>query len=205
MLATAGSLSLALAASTAPAVADEPKNKDKDSKSTSSTTTVTKVLGGDDDNRCEARHFFRFGNIHPRNFFVPRTKFIDGPGGEMTVSVVREHEVLAFLELDKTATRSVTIDDVVRELSKSVTPHLELRHMVFTGHEYTQSISKGMYGNMWYRVFGYRVGWTQFAQLRDCRIFQVSTGIANVPSRVEGWRYWETKKPRLFGRVLSDK
>lgn len=202
MFATAGSLSLALAASTSPAaVADDPEEKSK-----SNSTTVTTVdKGGDHGRQCEAGHFFRFHNIRPRNFFVPRTKFIDGPGGEMTVSVTREHEVLAFLELDKSASRSVTVGDVVRELSKSITPHLELRHMVFTGHDYTQSISDGMYGNMWYRVFGYRVGWSQWAQLRDCNAWKVSTGIANVPSRVEGWRYWETKHPRLFGRKLSEK
>ncbi|WP_113699545.1 hypothetical protein [Nonomuraea lactucae] len=204
MFAMAGSLSMALAASTSPtAVADGDKDEPKNT--TTSTTTTTTVGDVDGGRRCEARHFFRFHNIAPRNFFVPRTRFIDGPGGEMTVSVTREHEVLAFLELDKTASRSVTVGDVVRSLSKSVTPHLELRHMVFTGHDYTQTISKGMYGNMWYRVFGYRVGWSQFAQLSNCNQWRVSTGIANVPSRVEGWRYWETEHPKFMGRKLSDK
>ena len=34
------------------------------------------------------------------DFFVPRTRFIDGPGGEMNVSVNRQHRVYAEIELE---------------------------------------------------------------------------------------------------------
>ncbi|WP_143590274.1 hypothetical protein [Thermoactinospora rubra] len=144
---------------------------------------------------------------------MPRTRFIDGPGGSMTVSVTREHEVLAYLETLKVRSLEkslqLTKDDVVKtlvqSLSKSGLPHLEERHMVFTGHEYSREISKGMYGNMWYRVLGYRIGWSAWRVLGTCKLVPVGRGIANVPSRVEGWRYWETKRPMFRGRVLSPK
>ncbi|GAA2806444.1 hypothetical protein [Nonomuraea dietziae] len=75
--------------------------------------------------------------------------------------------------------------------------------MVLTGHSYTREVSKGMYGNMWYRVFGYRIGWSSWSVLGTCRHIKVASGIANVPARVEGWHYWETKRPQYKGRVLS--
>ncbi|TMR25178.1 hypothetical protein ETD86_02220 [Nonomuraea turkmeniaca] len=164
-----------------------------------------------DHGECQPRVFFKHHRLSPRNFFVPRTRFIDGPGGSMTVSVTREHEVLAFLETENEKTKSVsephpfTTGEIVRELRRLGIPHLEERHMVFTGHEYTQEISKGMYGNMWYRVLGYRIGWSAWRVLNNCRHVAIGRGIANVPARVEGWRYWETKHPTFKGRVISKK
>lgn len=223
MLAKAGTLSMALVAALSPAVsADDDHDRDKHRHD----------LAG----RCNPHAFFKVDRLSPRNFFVPRTRFIDGPGGSMTVSVTREHEVLAFVETEKerqkerdrthsdahsdahadtrtdargdthTDTRTDTRTDthtLIRRFRRMGLPHLEERHMVFTGHEYTQQISKGMYGNMWYRVLGYRVGWSSWRVLGTCRHVEIDRGIANVPSRVEGWHYWETKHPKFKGRLIS--
>jgi hypothetical protein len=200
----------------------------------------------DDDDTCTPRIFFKRHHLSPRNFFVPRTRFTDGPGGSMTVRVEREHEVVAWLQTEnerqreirdmkatsttnqrgrETATETTTVrgdqtvtereaestlrseteitaHELVRRLRKMGVPHLEERHKVFVGHEYTHEISKGMYGNMWYRVFGYRIGWSAWRVLGTCRHVYVTSGIANVPARVEGWRYWETKCPRFKKRKL---
>lgn len=195
MFAMAGTLSMALVAVLSPPVsADNDHDHDRHHHH------------HDDDGRCNPRFFYKVHRLSPRNFFVPRTRFIDGPGGSMTVSVTREHEVLAFLETEKERQRTWTdVHDVVRNLRRMGLPHLEERHMVFTGHEYTQEISKGKYGNMWYRVLGYRVGWSSWRVLGTCRHVEVDRGIANVPSRVEGWRYWETKHPKFKGRMISFK
>jgi hypothetical protein len=193
MFAMAGTLSMALVAVLSPPVsANNDHDHDHDHHH------------HHHDGRCSPHNFYKVHRLSPRNFFVPRTRFIDGPGGEMTVSVTREHEVLAFLETEKERTTQWTdTHDVVRSLRKMGLPHLEERHMVFTGHEYTQSISKGKYGNMWYRVLGYRIGWSAWRVLGTCRHVEVDRGIANVPSRVEGWRYWETKHPKFKGRLIS--
>ncbi|MEV5552215.1 hypothetical protein AB0L44_01060 [Nonomuraea wenchangensis] len=165
----------------------------------------TRIIKDHDHSVCTPRIFYKRGHISPRNFFVPRTRFTDGPGGSMTVSVTREHEVLAFLETEKEWTRTtnpIEPGEVIRALRKNGIPHLEERHMVFTGHEYTREISDGMYGNMWYRVFGYRIGWSAWSVLSTCRQVEIATGIANVPARFEGWRYWESKHPSYKGRRL---
>ncbi|MEV4160700.1 hypothetical protein [Nonomuraea dietziae] len=199
MLATAGSLSLALVTPLSSA-ANAASRDAGDETAASATTTATTAT---DRRRCKPRLFYKIHRLSPRNFFVPRTRFIDGPGGSMTASVERESEVLAYVETGSERERSLTTGDLVRSLRRAGVPHLEQRHMVLAGHSYTREISKGMYGNMWYRVFGYRIGWSSWSVLGSCRHIKVASGIANVPARVEGWRYWETKHPQYKGRRLS--
>ncbi|NUP03032.1 MAG: hypothetical protein HOV96_34850 [Nonomuraea sp.] len=173
--------------------------------SLSMTLVVTMIppAQADGGGRCGQRTFYKIHSLSPRNFFIPRTRYIDGPGGTITVTVTREYEVRAFRETENEEQVVITTGDLVRNLRKMGVPHLEERHMVFTGHEYSRTISKGMYGNMWYRVFGYRIGWSAWSVIGTCRHVRVASGIANVPSRVEGWRYWETKHPTFQGRTLS--
>lgn len=197
MLATAGSLSLALVTPLSSAAHAATTNAPGANAASASADAAA------GDRRCKPRLFYKIHRLSPRNFFVPRTRFIDGPGGSMTASVEREAEVLAYVETASERERSVTTDDLVRSLRRAGVPHLEQRHMVLTGHSYTREVSKGMYGNMWYRVFGYRIGWSSWSVLGTCRRIKVASGIANVPARVEGWRYWETKHPQYKGRQLS--
>lgn len=164
--------------------------------------------------RCSPHLFFKVHSLSPRNFFLPRTNFVDGPGGTVTASVTREHEVRAFLETENerrkavstteplTPVEPITTREVVHEMRRMGLPHLEERHMVFTGHEYSREITKGMYGHLWYRVFGYRIGWSAWRVMGTCRDVRVSSGYANIPARVEGWRYWETKYPTFKHRRL---
>jgi hypothetical protein len=216
-LAVAGSLSVALAGTTTnPALANGPTPDHRRDHHHLKHKLREPVLVGDGGG-CEAGTFIRVHSLRPHNFFIPRTRYTDGPGGSMTVSVHHEFEVLAFVEADKTKTTTldqsiattvgptVTTDDIVRAVSREVTPHLEKRHMIFTGHDYTQDITKGKYGNMWYRVFGYRVHWGQWARLHNCSEVRIGAGIASIPSRIEGWRYWETDHPQFRGRLLSVK
>ncbi|MEU6789550.1 hypothetical protein ABZ912_61120 [Nonomuraea angiospora] len=157
--------------------------------------------------RCSPRTILKADWLSPRNFTVPRTRYIDGPGGKMTVSVTREHQVRASIEtfgnrragISRTG---ITTGDLVRGLDRLGLPHLREEAKVFIGHEYKREVSKGMYGNIWYRVAGYRIGWSAWSVLGTCRHVRIDSGIANVPARVEGWRYWETKHPRFKGRRL---
>ncbi|GAA1702763.1 hypothetical protein [Nonomuraea bangladeshensis] len=224
--AACGTLSIVLAATLAPAWADNRTDNPADSRTGDDDDVDNTVAEAADEtaednvnnrrrhrNRvkdtdhpvCTPRIFFKRGHISPRNFFLPRTRYTDGPGGSMTVSVTREHEVLAFLETEKEWVRTsnpIEPGEVIRALRKNGIPHLEERHMVFTGHEYTREISDGMYGNMWYRVFGYRIGWSAWSVLSTCRHVEIASGIANVPARFEGWKYWESKHPSYKGRRL---
>ncbi|NUR82765.1 MAG: hypothetical protein HOY71_01615, partial [Nonomuraea sp.] len=165
--------------------------------------TMTPPALANGGGRCDQRTFYKIHQLSPRNFFIPRTRYIDGPGGTITVTVTREYEVRAFRETENEQQVVITTPELVRNLRKMGVPHLEERHMVFTGHEYSRTISKGMFGNMWYRVFGYRIGWSAWSVLGTCRHVRVASGIANVPSRVEGWKYWESKNPTFRGHTLS--
>lgn len=153
--------------------------------------------------KCKPRSFFRFHSFRPRNFFVPRTRFIDGPGGTMTVSVTRQHRVYAEMEIERERIGEIDRDELIRQLRNLVNPLLAEEYIVETGHEYAREITDGKYGNMWYRVFGYRVGFSAWRELYSCRVRKVAAGVANVPARVEGWRYWETDHPMYKGRRLS--
>lgn len=222
-LTMAGSLSLALATSPSAAVSlNNTPPPDDDGSSTSSTSISSTTSNHDDhddhhdrsliaeeaDRKCLPREFFRFRDFHPRNFYLPRTRFIDGPGGTMTATVRRQHRVYAEIEIERIKGSSIERPNIdratlVRSLANNVNPLLAEEFVVEAGHDYTREISKGMYGNLWYRVFGYRVGFTAWRQVRNCTVRPVATGIANIPARVEGWRYWETKHPMYKGRRLS--
>jgi hypothetical protein len=208
-----------------PTVSPAPSPTASPTASSTSQATSTATL-----NRhrrlCKPKIFFKFHYAYPRNFFVPRTRFIDGPGGEMNVSVNRQHRVYSEIELehefnpeverrkDLTDEREVTAGDVVTRanvvrsarrlfrIRDMDSPLLAEEYIVETGHQYTQPITKGMYGNMWYRVFGYRLGFTAWRRVTTCETHRVTAGIANVPARVEGWKYWETKHPMFRGRRL---
>ncbi|GAA2792120.1 hypothetical protein GCM10020219_074120 [Nonomuraea dietziae] len=196
MLATAGSLSLALVTPLSSA-ANAASRDAGDETAASATTTAT------DKRRCKPRIFYKIHKLSPRNFFVPRTRFIDGPGGSMTASIEREAEVLAYVETGSEREKSVTTEDVVRSLRRAGVPHLEQRHMVLTGHSYTREVSKGMYGNMWYLRLRLPHRLVVMVGARYVPPHQGRQRIANVPARVEGWHYWETKRPQYKGRVLS--
>ncbi|MFF5208388.1 hypothetical protein [Streptosporangium sp. NPDC000396] len=209
----AGSLSMALAATlSAPAIAEPPPADREDALedtsdvlSTTTTTTDPKRPFALGPHICKPRSYFRVDSLSPRNFFVPRTRFIDGPGGTMTASVTRQHRVYSEIEIEREKGLEITINNLIRRLRNNFNPLLAEEHLVTAGHEFTQEISDGMYGNLWYRVFGYRVGFSAWRELGTCRRLKVTAGIANIPARVEGWRYWETSKPIFHGHVLSPK
>ncbi len=200
--------------------APDDTDSETDTGPNSETTTGTGTdFGTDDDDddddgprhtlleqarkKCKPRSFFRFHSFRPRNFFVPRTRFIDGPGGTMTVSVTRQHRVYAEMEIERERIGEIDRDELIRQLRNMVNPLLAEEYIVETGHEYVQEITDGKYGNMWYRVFGYRVGFSAWRQIYSCRVRKIAAGVANVPARVEGWRYWETDHPMYKGRRLS--
>ncbi|MFI6883544.1 hypothetical protein [Streptosporangium canum] len=243
-LTLAGSLAVALTATVSASAVTSPSQGILAAATRSSTPSPPPVpfnhsIRDEADRKCSPRNFFRFHDFEPRNFFVPRTHFIDGPGGSMTATVRRQHRVYFEVEIereknseinrDRAGTRSrttttttapnaagtttadanttsaVDTKNLIRRLRNNVNPLLAEELIVEAGHDYTQTISDGMYGNMWYRVFGYRVGFSQWRELTDCSRHKVVTGIASVPARVEGWRYWETKHPMYKGRKLSEK
>lgn len=110
--------------------------------------------------------------------------------------------------LEKQREAQVTKDkllDIFRRLVRlrnNLNPLIAEEHIVDVGHEYTHPITDGMYGHLWYRVFGYRLGFTQWFRVSSCGVHRVSAGVASVPARVEGWKYWETEHPTFQGHRI---
>ncbi|MEU0479682.1 hypothetical protein ABZ260_10955 [Streptosporangium sp. NPDC006013] len=111
----------------------------------------------------------------------------------------------AEMEIEREKVGEIETGKLIRQLRNNVNPLLADEHIIETGHEYTREISDGMYGNLWYRVFGYRVSFTAWRRVYNCHVRKVTAGMANIPARVEGWRYWETRRPMFRGRKPGDR
>jgi hypothetical protein len=144
---------------------------------------------------CEVRSFYKIRTNSSRDFWIPGTHFVDGPGGEMKVWLEREHTVETSLLLEKEARLEFDFNSFIAEVRKMVSPIITTRIRVELGHEYLRPVSKGKYGHMRYRVFGYKIGFWHWRQYGNCSIRFVGSGLANLPTRKQGWKYWETKKP----------
>ncbi|MEU4830238.1 hypothetical protein [Streptosporangium sp. NPDC023615] len=201
-----GLLSIALAVTLAvPAGAVTPGAPRDPDPSITGDLAPAGTVRGEAQRVCRPKSFYSFHHLRPRNFFVPRTRFIDGPGGTMTASVNRQHRVYAEMEVERERVNTIDREELVRLFRNLVNPLVAEEYVVESGHEYTQEISEGKYGNLWYRVFGYRTGFTAWRRVHSCRVYKVAAGIASIPARVEGWRYWETSHPMYRGRKLSER
>ncbi|MGH3392980.1 MAG: hypothetical protein ACRDOO_29285 [Actinomadura sp.] len=144
---------------------------------------------------CEVRSIFKIRANSSRDFWIPGTHFVDGPGGEIKVWIEREHNVETSLLLEKEARLEFDFKSFIAEVRKMVSPIITTRIRVELGHEYLRPISKGKYGHVRYRVFGYKISFWQWRQYGNCSIRFVGTGLASLPTRKQGWKYWETKRP----------
>lgn len=146
-------------------------------------------------NVCRAHTFYRIRSHRARNFWIPRTHYIDGPGGKMIVSVKRWYTVETQLRLGRSVEAEFKLEEFLHRARKEVEPQLTRSHTVETKHEYVRIVHKGKYGHIRYRVFGYHIGFQQWHRADDCGLRKVGSGVADVPTTVEGWRYWETDCP----------
>ncbi|MEV5409066.1 hypothetical protein AB0K60_09540 [Thermopolyspora sp. NPDC052614] len=231
---------------------------------------------------CRIASYYKIDSFRRRDFYIPGTRYIDGPGGQMRVWVMRSYTVKSEFEIEDwrekerrrffharggprditaetrrevetelvreraeersaKAGREVTRErpgdgeaggDVSEELKASrdkerkgseagrikikeshvrltkeeerellramrlmISPLISDDHTVEAGHEYVRKISRGKYGYLRYRVFGYRVGFSKWWRGDDCRVHRAASGVAGVPARVEGWVYRESKRP----------
>jgi mRNA-degrading endonuclease RelE of RelBE toxin-antitoxin system len=132
---------------------------------------------------------------NPRYFYIPRTHYVDGPGGTMKVWVKEWHTVKFEVHLEREVQTEFKMRDFLARVRKMINQEITEEHTVETGHEYQVHIKNKKYGNMRYRVFGYRIGFQQWRVLDNCGMLKVVSGIASVPTRKEGWQYWETNRP----------
>jgi hypothetical protein len=185
------------AAMASPAITVSPSPRASASASASTSAPVTASVRSDRGalGPCRPGPFFKVEFADPKNFYVPRTHYVDGPGGDIRVWVKQWHTVKFDVHLEREVQTEFHIQDFIARMRKEINPEIDEEHTVESGHEYHVTISKKMYGHVRYRVFGYKVGFQQWRVLDNCGMLKVVSGIASVPTRKEGWQYWESRSP----------
>ncbi|WP_158697810.1 hypothetical protein [Streptomyces prunicolor] len=116
------------------------------------------------------------------------TKFKDGPGGTMAVSVTKSGtisaEIAGSIEFSTNAIIAKAKTQVSAKVGASVT--------IATGHNYTHDISHNKYGHLQYGAWGFKLTWKKYRSAGVCGAVEIGHGTATVPTSETGWRYWET-------------
>ncbi|MFE6175313.1 hypothetical protein [Streptomyces sp. NPDC056464] len=126
--------------------------------------------------------------------FVPSwwngTKFKDGPGGTMSVSVTKSGTISAKF----TGTGEWSAGTLLAKAKATISIEVAASVTITTGHTYTRSISRNKYGHVQYGTSGYKASWTRYRRHGDgCGAGTViASGTATLPINETGWKYWET-------------
>lgn len=152
---------------------------------------------------CHPGVFFTIRYQKPVDIFIPRTEYVDGPGGEMEAWIKRFYLVRLHVSLDREVEGDFNIQNFTSKVRKMTNSAIEQDHAVEVGHEYVAKIHDHHYGHLRYRVFGLKVGFSMWRVFHNCGRLRVNTGLATFPTVREGWKYWETKslQPTTSGRV----
>jgi hypothetical protein len=117
------------------------------------------------------------------------TRFKDGPGGTISVSVTKDTTISA------TVSSSVEVDvsEIVASAKVSVSASVTGAIGISVGHSYSHDITKNKYGNLQYGTWGYKVNWEKTRTNGNCKGETVlASGTATLPTSSLGWKYWET-------------
>jgi hypothetical protein len=129
-----------------------------------------------------------------KNYHIPSwwngTKYKDGPGGTMTVSVTRGGTITA----EVTGTVSAEANLIVAAAKSSVSYKIGASVTITTGHTYSHNISRNKYGHLQYGSWGYKVSWEKYRRRGNgCSGGTlVDSGTATLPTKETGWKYSET-------------
>jgi hypothetical protein len=118
------------------------------------------------------------------------TSFKDGPGGTMTVSVIKSGTISA----EVTGTIEAEANLVIAAAKSSVSYKISGSVTVTTGHTYTRNIPERKYGHLQYGSWGYKVSWEKYRRKGNgCNgATLIDSGTATLPTKETGWRFWKT-------------
>ncbi|WP_327345222.1 hypothetical protein [Streptomyces europaeiscabiei] len=129
-----------------------------------------------------------------KNYHIPSwwngTKYKDGPGGTMTVSVTRSGTITA----EVTGTVEAEANLVIAAAKSSISYKIAGSVTVATGHTYSRNIPKRKYGHLQYGSWGYKVSWEEYRRKGNgCgRATLIDSGTATLPTKETGWKFWST-------------
>ncbi|MEV6739379.1 hypothetical protein AB0N14_21585 [Streptomyces sp. NPDC051104] len=117
------------------------------------------------------------------------TKYKDGPGGTMTVSVTKSGTISSEMTVGAESEMSA----VIAKAKVSVSAKIAGSVSVTTGHTYSRNISNNKYGHLQYGSWGYKVSWVKYRSSGNgCDGVKLASGQATLPTSETGWKYWET-------------
>ncbi|MFF3763160.1 hypothetical protein ACFYYR_03595 [Streptomyces sp. NPDC001922] len=150
--------------------------------------------GDVDTKRCDNPYKKWYTVSGKKNYHVPSwwhgTSYKDGPGGTMTVEVLKSGKIVVELSGSVSADAGVILAKVKTEFGVKVVAEVG----VTVGHKYARDIKRGRYGHMQYGSWGYKTKWTKYeTSANRCGKKKLGSGTAKLPTKEVGWRYWETR------------
>ncbi|MFF9409063.1 hypothetical protein ACF1B0_26595 [Streptomyces anandii] len=118
------------------------------------------------------------------------TKYKDGPGGTISVSVTKGGTISA----EVSGTVGADVDAIILTAKTSVSWKIGGSVTITTGHNYSHNISRNKYGHLQYGSWGYQLTWKKWRSNSgsSCNTVEIGHGSATVPTSETGWKYWET-------------
>lgn len=118
------------------------------------------------------------------------TKYKDGPGGSMSVSVTRSGTISA----EVAGSGEFKGSGIIAQAKVTVSSKIGTSVSITTGHSYSHSIAKTKYGHLQYGSWGYKVSWKRYRSAggSNCGGIEIGKGRATLLTSETGWKYWET-------------
>ncbi|MGA5041646.1 hypothetical protein ACPCA8_32000 [Streptomyces capoamus] len=129
-----------------------------------------------------------------KSYHVPSwwngTKYKDGPGGTMKVSVTKG----GTITLEVGGSGEFSAGAILAKAKTTISVKVAGSVTITTGHEYSHDVNKNKYGHLQYGSWGYKVNWKRYRSAggRSCGGVEIAHGSATVPTTETGWKYWET-------------
>lgn len=129
-----------------------------------------------------------------RDYHVPSwwngTKYKDGPGGTMSVSVTKSGTIGA----EVSGSGEYSAGAIIAKAKVTVSAKIMGSVTITTGHTYTHEISRNKYGHLQYGSWGRKVNWKRYQSVGNgCGTpREIGSGTAIFPTKETGWKYWET-------------
>ncbi|MEU6595085.1 hypothetical protein ABZ923_38810 [Streptomyces sp. NPDC046881] len=118
------------------------------------------------------------------------TKYKDGPGGTMKVSVTRG----GTISLEISGSGEWSAGAILAKAKTTISVKVAGSVTITTGHEYSHEIPRNKYGHLQYGSWGYKITWKKYrssGRSCDTRV-ELAHGNATLPTTETGWKYWET-------------
>ncbi|MFJ3716260.1 hypothetical protein [Streptomyces sp. NPDC090057] len=118
------------------------------------------------------------------------TKYKDGPGGNMSVSVTRS----GTISLEVSGSGEWSAGAILAKAKTTISVKVAGSVTITTGHTYNHDISRNRYGHLQYGSWGYKVNWKKLQSVGSgCGApRELGHGTAILPTSETGWKYWET-------------